>query len=387
MTLTRASALLCLGAVLMAQATAIEEASTSEALALDENCHVGAGAVGDPVACELSLRQLRARGQRLEAEVELEPASGKPQSGPKRLGATTTDPRRLRVINGCPTAPMWIAHMAAASTGPDPQSIRIEPGGVYEFSTPSHLMATRYWPKMGCDAQGHNCSLGDSGGPEQACVRNPVTGDYDYSRCSPPVDTKFEASFGQNGEPCNPRAEGGTQMRGCDFVDLSLVDGWTLPVKFEASGECMTNRDERVEVIDCSGLSLDACPAEEVLTAAGMTVDLRAINPITNRVAGCYSPCSKLLDTKWSNRELAVGRLAEAPGVAPYCCPTPPLSPEACRAGPITTTNFLNAVHTRCPGVYGYAYDDGMGLMRCSSATIYTVTFYCPAEVVVRVPI
>ena len=26
--------------------------------------------------------------------------------------------------------------------------------------------------------------------------------------------------------------------KGCDYVDLSLVDGWTLPVKFEASGDC-----------------------------------------------------------------------------------------------------------------------------------------------------
>lgn len=68
----------------------------------------------------------------------------------------------------------------------------------------------------------------------------------------------------------------------------------------------------------------------------------------------------------------------------------------------ITSTGFLKTVHEKCPGaswsigwranqcscffrksfdrkwlaqVYGYAYDDGMGLMRCSSATHYTVSW------------
>jgi len=31
-----------------------------------------------------------------------------------------------------------------------------------------------------------------------------------------------------------------------------------------------------------------------------------------------------------------------------------------------------------CPGVYGYSYDDGMGLLKCTSDTHYEVTFFCP---------
>jgi len=298
-------------------------------------------------------------------------------------------PRRLIIVNKCDKEPLWIAHMAAGTVGPDPQDVKIEPGKSHAFSTPSHLSATRYWPKMGCDESGQNCSIGSSGGPGEACKRNPVTGAEDYSRCAPPVDTKFEASFGQNGEPCNPKAPGGTEMKGCDFIDMSLVDGWTLPFKFEADGDCKTNKDENVESIDCSGLTLDFCPATEHLSS--ITADLRAINPITKQVSGCYSPCSKLLDTKWSNKELAQGRKAEEADVSPYCCPTPPQTPESCRAGPITATKFLKTIHEKCPGVYGYAYDDGMGLMRCASATIYTVSFYCPSELpvtpVVRVPV
>ena len=39
------------------------------------------------------------------------------------------------------------------------------------------------------------CKLGGSGGPQQLC---------DEVGCAPPVDTKFEATFGDNGLQCNP---------------------------------------------------------------------------------------------------------------------------------------------------------------------------------------
>jgi hypothetical protein len=35
-------------------------------------------------------------------------------------------------------------------------------------------------------------------------------------------------------------------------------------------------------------------------------------------------------------------------------------------------------VHQMCPGVYGYAYDDGMGLIRCETTTTYEMIYYCP---------
>jgi len=338
-----------------------------QALTIDDACKSGES----EGSCDLTLTQLRGLPRRAEdnsSEVMAEVSSGRSQVS-----------RRLRIVNGCNSQPMWIAHIAGASMGPDPQNVRINPGSFYDFETPSHLSAMRYWPKMGCDESGHNCKIGSSGGPGQSCQWNPATGQEDYSRCHPPVDTKFEASYGENGAPCNPKTPGGVEMKGCDYVDLSLVDGWTLPVKFEASGDCRTNKDEKVEVLDCAALSLAACPTAEHLTEAGVTADLRAINPVTHQVSGCYSPCAKLLDTKWSNKELAQGRQPESAEVSPYCCPTPPQTPESCRAGPITHTDFLKTVHQKCPGVYGYAYDDGTGLMRCSSATHYTVTFFCPA--------
>merc|ERR1719221_179720 len=146
-------------------------------------------------------------------------------------------------------------------------------------------------------------------------------------------------------------------MDGCDYIDASLVDGFTLPFKLEIVRNGGSGCDkEEVHTIDCRGLSFSLCPSAEVLTAAGMTVDLRAVSPKTGRVSGCYAPCQKLVDSKWNN-SLAQGRHQQDPEVAPYCCPTPPESPEECRAGPIEQTQFLKTVHEACPGVYGYAYD------------------------------
>jgi len=168
-------------------------------------------------------------------------------------------------------------------------------------------------------------------------------------------------------------------VQGCDYVDMSLVDGWTLPFKFDVKGSCVSQKGiTDALTIDCSGLTFDMCPAQERLVAAdGMVVDLRAMNPHTGQVAGCYAPCMKLQDGKWLNNA-SKGRHVSDPAVAPYCCPTPPETPEACRAGPIVQTEYLKTVHSKCPGVYGYAYDDGMGLLRCVPQSIYELTFFCP---------
>ncbi|CAK0805874.1 unnamed protein product, partial [Prorocentrum cordatum] len=184
--------------------------------------------------------------------------------------------------------------------------------------------------------------------------------------CAPPVDTKFEASFGGPGE--------------LDWVDMSLVDGWTLPFKFEMQGTCWAAEGNRqVEsVVDCSKLSLDECPmAEDAGLAGDWLADLQVVHPGTGHTVGCYSPCSKLTLGHWQN-DAASGLSPVSPEAVPYCCPTPPSSPGACRSGPIGETRYVQAVHQNCPGVYGYSYDDGMGLLRCTSETTYEVTFYCP---------
>lgn len=275
--------------------------------------------------------------------------------------------QRLHITNGCQTEDMWIAHMAGGVAGPDMQNVKLNPGQTYKFSTPSNLQSTRYWPKLRCNADGNKCLIGESGGPGETCD--------DTVGCAPPVDTKFEATFGTIGQNCTPSA-GSTA--GCDWVDISMVDGFTVPFKLSITGDCMTSSGKvlKQQVVDCSALSYDSCPSNENVDKAG-ALDLKMRHPKTNQVFGCYSPCSKLTLRSWNN-VIAAGHTPNDDVAAPYCCPTPPESPEACRTGPVGSTQYVQAVHKMCPGVYGYAYDDGMGLMTCQTGTIYDLTLFCP---------
>lgn len=273
------------------------------------------------------------------------------------LLAVRTAGQRLQITNACPNQPIWIAHMANKGVGPDPQNVHLVPWQTYTFQTPPGLFGTRYWAKAGCDPQGNGCLIGESGGPGEQCDLR--------VGCAPPVDTKFEATFGQaGGAP--------------DWVDVSLVDGWTLPFKFEMSQKCSSGEGSHAvqQVVDCSSLSLAGCPrAENVGPASPYAQDLAVKHPSTGQTVGCYSPCAKLTTSNWRNP------FHFSPGdwlAKDYCCPTPPESPSQCRYGPVKDTQFVRAVHQNCPGVYGYSYDDGMGLLVCPATTVYHMTFYCP---------
>lgn len=264
-------------------------------------------------------------------------------------------------MNGCSSKPIWIAHIAAGKVGPDPQDVKIAAGDKRDFITAvdgGGLPATRYWPKMGCDKSGSNCDVGGSGGPAEACViRIPGKPD-NYTQCAPPFDSKFEATFAPADAPTR------------DTVDVSLVDGWTLPFKLETSGGSCTRQGEAFSKLDCSELSLKQCPQSEMIN--GKAVSLHAIDPKSSKFVGCFSPCMKLVDDKWNTPG---GSAAE-----PYCCSGSYGTPETCQAGPVLGTDYLKAVRQSCPAGYGYAYDDKRATIVCETTTHYTVTFYCPTS-------
>lgn len=287
-----------------------------------------------------------------------------PSPGPGPVPPSPSPPiseTRLTIVNGCKRGPMWIAHDVAAGPGPDTQDVRIEYGGSGLFHTGLHgggLSATRFWPKMGCDVNGSNCSIGGSGGPQEGCV---VRGD-DYSHCAPPVDTKFEATF----------ATPGSDIQDC--VDMSLVDGYTLPFKLEVSGGSCTRHGQPFHAMDCSSLSMARCPTAEVLDQHSK--DMRAIDPKTGKEAGCYSPCMKLTDDKWNPKNASVA--PDSPAAGPYCCAGAWGNPDTCKgAGKILHTQYVQEVKHACEAAYSYAYDDKTATIVCTTATKYTLTFYC----------
>src|SRR5262249_47898144 len=98
--------------------------------------------------------------------------------------ASTPPATRLRITNRC-SQPIWIAHSDHLA---DPQNTRLAIGESHDYAIPDSGLATaRFWPKVGCDAGGHACTIGDNGeGGGRPC---PASG------CQPPVDSKFEATF------------------------------------------------------------------------------------------------------------------------------------------------------------------------------------------------
>lgn len=280
-----------------------------------------------------------------------------PPVTPATLGVAPVPPGskpRLIVKNICPSLEIWIASSANVAA---PRNVRIPPNGEYKYHIPAGgLSSTRFWPKIGCNAVGQKCAMGSSGGDGQDCPK---------AGCAPPVDSKFEASFGVSGVDCRK------DNKGCDWWDTSAVDGYTLPYRVQVSN-CPQGKD-----IDCRGLGLHQCPANEWLQQSG-SQDLRVIDPTTKKVVGCYSPCGKLTYSNWFN---PVGKNAPNSEAAKmYCCPTPPVSSEACRRGPVENTAYVKLIHQNCPSVYGYAYDDAVGLQVCPSGTTYTWSIGCPTD-------
>ena len=109
-----------------------------------------------------------------------------PDEGLPSMQSSSHQPR-LRIINGCESDSLWVANFAFQSPY-FPQDVELKAGQARDFMIPQEgLAATRFWPKWGCDRQGSNCKIGQSGGPGESC--GPIG-------CAPPVDSKFEATFG-----------------------------------------------------------------------------------------------------------------------------------------------------------------------------------------------
>ncbi|KAJ0666375.1 putative Thaumatin family [Helianthus annuus] len=109
-----------------------------------------------------------------------------------------------------------------------------------------------------------------------------------------------------------------------DFIDISLVDGFNVPMTFKASsGGCSRS-------IVCTADINGKCPSQ--LRATG----------------GCNNPC-----TVYKTEQ--------------YCC----------NNGPCGPTDLSRFFKTRCPDAYSYPQDDKTSLFTCPGGTNYDVTF-CP---------
>ncbi|KAK4787209.1 hypothetical protein SAY86_011042 [Trapa natans] len=222
-------------------------------------------------------------------------------------GATFT------LINGCEFT-IWPGILANAGSSPlESTGFELGPGASLVLHSPVSWSG-RIWGRTGCyfdpaTGQG-SCRTGDCGSGHVEC---------DGAAAQPPA-TLAEFTVG---------SASGT---GQDFYDVSLVDGYNLPLVVEASGS--------------SGSCLPT----------GCIADLNRGCPAELRYGsddGCRSAC-------------------EAFGSPEYCCSGAYASPGTCK--PSVYSQMFKAA---CPRSYSYAFDDATSTFTCTAAD-YTIAF-CPS--------
>src|SRR6185436_17488238 len=200
--------------------------------------------------------------------------------------------------------------------------------------------------------------------------------------CGPPVDSKFEATFGcMTGTSCQTNPSGGGALGNLDWWNTSAVDGYTLPFQVRAIGNCPQGPQPTGPggppggMTSCANIRFADCPTTENLSSNGQfpelsSVDLTLHNPATGAVAGCYSPSGKMTFSQWNTGFTTYP--PSDPHAQWYSCPTPPITPEQCSAGPANSTKYRNVIHTKCTNTYAYPYDDTFGLGTCPAAANMT---------------
>ncbi|KAI9113321.1 hypothetical protein K1719_015846 [Acacia pycnantha] len=219
-------------------------------------------------------------------------------------GATFT------VTNKCDYI-VWPGILANAGTSAlSTTGFELLPGGSRSLQVPPSWSG-RLWGRTDCDfdpnsGQG-SCVTGDCGSNQVEC---------NGAGAIPPA-TLAEFTIGSGGQ---------------DFYDVSLVDGYNLPMQIDAAGG--------------SG----SC------ASTGCVADLNRRCPNELRVGG-HAACKSACEAFWSPE---------------YCCSGAYASPATCK--PSVYSQIFKSAR---PKSYSYAYDDSTSTFTCSGAD-YTITF-CPA--------
>ncbi|XP_040384083.1 thaumatin-like protein 1 [Oryza brachyantha] len=196
----------------------------------------------------------------------------------------------------------------------------LPPGGARAVPAPAGWSG-RLWARTGCVEDGSTgrlaCATGDCGSGGAEC---------NGAGAAPPA-TLAEFTLDGSG--------------GLDFYDVSLVDGYNLPVLVEPSSS------------SGGGGSLTSTAT---CAPAGCAADLNAMCPAELRAGGgaaCRSAC-------------------DAFGRPEFCCSGAYANPTTCRP-----TAYSQVFKSACPRSYSYAFDDPTSTFTCSGGPDYTVTF-CP---------
>ncbi|KAF8315121.1 Osmotin thaumatin-like protein [Clavulina sp. PMI_390] len=241
--------------------------------------------------------------------------------------AAAAEARTFTVYNGCPFT-IWPAMFTDLNVGSAvPSHSNGWEAAAYThvtFTVPNNWTAGRIWGRRNCNFSsnpGPNSCL--DGGCNGGLVCDPHTG----TGVPPATLAEFTLSASD----------------GLDYYDVSLVDGYNLPVSITSSAG--------FHIANC-GVDLGPnCPA-----------NLKGPYDSTGFPVGCKSDC--LVDSN--------------PGNSPSCCSGSHNTPATCPPSGVPHYSYFK---NNCPNSYVYAYDESSGTALWTGASSknsdYTVTF-CP---------
>ncbi|KAK9921063.1 hypothetical protein M0R45_029595 [Rubus argutus] len=192
----------------------------------------------------------------------------------------------------------------------------LKTGGTNQLTTPVPWKG-RFWGRTGCSTAADGkftCATAECSSGQVTCNGNGAI----------PPATLVEINIAANG--------------GQDFYDVSLVDGFNLPMSVAPQGGNAPG--------DCRSSS---CPAN---VNAVCPADLQ-VKGSDGSVIACKSAC-----VAFNKPE--------------YCCTPPNETPDKC-----PPTDYSKIFKDQCPQAYSYAYDDLTGTFTCSGGPNYAITF-CP---------
>ncbi|KAF5442622.1 hypothetical protein F2P56_035262 [Juglans regia] len=226
------------------------------------------------------------------------------------------------ITNNCPYT-IWPGTLAGSGT-PQLTMTGFQLNSSQSVSIPSTPgWSGRIWARTGCkfdELGAGKCQTGDCGGRLEC----------DGSGAAPPASL-FEITLGTG--------------NGKDFYDVSIVDGYNLPLVATPSGVYGA-----CNATGCASNINMGCPKE--LQVAGGAEE--------GGVVACKSAC-------------------EAFRMDQYCCSGEFANPTTCQP------SFYSAIFKRaCPRAYSYAFDDGTSTFTCK-ADEYAIIF-CPGVNGVKKP-
>ncbi|XP_047330877.1 thaumatin-like protein [Impatiens glandulifera] len=225
-----------------------------------------------------------------------------------------TNATQLIVVNNCNEV-IWPAILGSAG------QITLKDGGFELTSGQESVIdvpdkwSGRIWARQGCkfDNSGKGiCETGDCSGQ----IHCQGTGGL-------PPATVVEMTLGTSYSPLH-------------FYDVSLVDGFNLPVSMAPVGGGI-------------GCGVAACEVD-LNVCCPSALEVRK----EGRVVGCKSACLAMKSAK-------------------YCCTGEYANPKMCKP-----TLFAHLFKAICPKAYSFAFDDSSSLHKCR-ASRYVITF-CPPK-------